>query len=151
MVSNRTKLSAAVLAHIFAGASASVILDQFLNEKEGNSLTAYKDGSGLWTICRGATRIDGKPVTQGMRLTQEKCDQVNAIERDKGLAWVDRNIKVPLTEPQKVGIASFCLYNIGGQVNASLRRSIGASMPMTGKGHVRQSAGGLKTVAAIVA
>lgn len=42
-----------------------------------------------------------------------KCDQVNAIERDKALAWVERNIKVPLTEPQKAGIASFCPYNIG--------------------------------------
>jgi lysozyme len=54
------------------------ILDQFLNEKEGNSLTAYRDGSGIWTICRGATLVDGKPVRQGMKLTQEKCDQVNA-------------------------------------------------------------------------
>ena len=40
-------------------------------------------------------------------------DQVNAIERDKALAWVERNIKIPLTEPQKAGIASFCPYNIG--------------------------------------
>jgi hypothetical protein len=54
------------------------ILDQFLNEKEGNSLTAYRDGAGIWTICRGATLVDGKPVRQGMKLTQEKCDQVNA-------------------------------------------------------------------------
>ncbi|END8122949.1 glycoside hydrolase family protein, partial [Escherichia coli] len=38
---------------------------------------------------------------------------VNAIERDKALAWVEKNIKVPLTEPQKAGIASFCPYNIG--------------------------------------
>ncbi|HFZ1111745.1 TPA: lysozyme [Citrobacter koseri] len=113
MASNRTKLSAAVLALVLAGAPASVILDQFLNEKEGNSLTAYRDGGGIWTICRGATMVDGKPVVQGMKLTQAKCDQVNAIERDKALAWVDRNIKVPLTEPQKAGIASFCPYNIG--------------------------------------
>ena len=60
-----------------------------------------------------ATMVDGKPVVQGMKLSAEKCDQVNAIERDKALAWVDRNIKVPLTEPQKAGIASFCPYNIG--------------------------------------
>ena len=113
MASNRTKLSAAVLALVLAGAPASVILDQFLNEKEGNSLTAYRDGGGIWTICRGATTVDGKPVVQDMKLTQEKCDQVNAIERDKALAWVDRNIKVPLTEPQKAAIASFCPYNIG--------------------------------------
>lgn len=113
MVSNRTKLSAAVLALILAGAPASVILDQFLNEKEGNSLTAYKDGGGIWTICRGATMVDSKPVVRGMKLPQAKCDQVNAIERNKALAWVERNIKVPLTEPQKAGIASFCPYNIG--------------------------------------
>lgn len=113
MASARSKLSAAVLGLVLAGAPASVILDQFLNEKEGNSLTAYRDGSGIWTICRGATRVDGRPVVQGMRLTQQKCDQVNAAERNKALAWVDRNIHVPLTEPQKAGIASFCPYNIG--------------------------------------
>ncbi|MFM7945892.1 lysozyme [Hafnia paralvei] len=109
----RNKLSAAMITLIVSGASAPVLLDQFLNEKEGNSLTAYRDGSGIWTICRGATMVDGKPVVQGMRLTQSKCDQVNAIERDKALAWVERNIHVPLTEPQKAGVASFCPYNIG--------------------------------------
>ncbi|HBV7905077.1 TPA: lysozyme, partial [Citrobacter freundii] len=82
----RNKLSAAVVGLILAGASASVILDQFLDEKEGNSTTAYKDGSGIWTICRGATMVDGKPVVQGMKLSAEKCTQVNGIERDKALA-----------------------------------------------------------------
>ncbi|EIX7738626.1 lysozyme, partial [Escherichia coli] len=40
-------LSAAVLALITAGASAPDILDQFLDEKEGNHTTAYRDGSGI--------------------------------------------------------------------------------------------------------
>lgn len=53
-----------------------------------------------------------KPFSQ-YETVEGKCDQVNAIERDKALAWVERNIKVPLTEPQKAGIASFCPYNIG--------------------------------------
>ena len=96
----RYGLSAAVLALIAVGAPAPDILDQFLDEKEGNHTTAYRDGSGIWTICRGATMVDGKPVFPGMKLSKEKCDQVNAIERDKALAWVERNIKVPLTEPQ---------------------------------------------------
>ncbi|EDQ6552887.1 lysozyme, partial [Salmonella enterica subsp. enterica] len=113
MVSTKTKLSAAVLGLVLAGASASVILDQFLDEKEGNHTTAYRDGSGIWTICRGATKVDGKPVVRGMTLSKAKCDQVNAVERDRALAWVNKNIHVPLTEPQKVGIASFCPYNIG--------------------------------------
>ncbi|EKR5180469.1 lysozyme [Enterobacter asburiae] len=107
------KLSPAVISLILAGASAPVIMNQFLDEKEGNHLAAYRDGSGIWTICRGATTVDGNPVKQGMQLTQAKCDRVNAIERDKALAWVERNVHVPLTEPQKVGIASFCPYNIG--------------------------------------
>ncbi|EPB14521.1 phage lysozyme-like protein, partial [Klebsiella pneumoniae UHKPC05] len=48
-----------------------------------------------------------------MKLTQAKCDQVNAVERNEALAWVDQNVRVRLTPPQKVGIASFCPYNIG--------------------------------------
>lgn len=48
----RYGLSAAVLALIGAGASAPQILDQFLDEKEGNHTMAYRDGSGIWTICR---------------------------------------------------------------------------------------------------
>ncbi len=112
-MSNKAKFSAAMLVLLAAGASAPVLMDQFLNEKEGNSLTSYRDGAGIWTICRGATRVDGRPVTQGMKLTQVKCNQVNAIERDKALAWVQKNVHVPLTPPQAVGIASFCPYNIG--------------------------------------
>lgn len=109
----RAKLSTAVLGLVLAGAPATVILDKFLDEKEGNTTTAYQDGSGVWTICRGTTLVDGKKVIKGMTLSQAKCDQVNAIERDRALAWVERNIHIPLSEPQKAGIASFCPYNIG--------------------------------------
>lgn len=112
-MSNKTKLSAAMLMLLAAGVSAPELMDQFLQEKEGNHLSAYQDGSGIWSICRGVTRIDGRPVTKGMRLSDEQCKKFNAIERDKALAWVERNIHVPLNEPQKVGIASFCPYNIG--------------------------------------
>ncbi len=106
-------LSAAMLALIAAGASAPQLLDQFLQEREGNMLVAVRDNGGVWSVCRGVTRIDGKPVVKGQRLTQSQCDHYNAIERDKALAWVNKNIHVPLTGPQKVGIASFCPYNIG--------------------------------------
>ncbi|SQD04649.1 membrane-associated lysozyme; Qin prophage [Escherichia coli] len=139
-------LSAAVLALIAAGASAPQILDQFLDEKEGNHTTAYRDGSGIWTICRGATMVDGKPVFPGMKLSKEKCDQVNAIERDKALAWVEKNIKVPLSEPQKAGIASFCPYNIGpGKCFPSTFYN--ELMQVIAGERVRRFAGGLRTVA----
>lgn len=113
MMSNKANLSVAVLALIASGASAPLIFDQFISEKEGNALVAVVDPGGFWSLCHGVTVIDGRRVVKGMTTTEEQCRKVNAIERDKALAWVDSNIKVPLTEPQKVGIASFCPYNIG--------------------------------------
>ena len=65
MATSKTKLSAAVLGLVLAGAPASVILDQFLNEKEGNSLTAYKDGSGIWTLYERSAEGDWSEVDYG--------------------------------------------------------------------------------------
>lgn len=109
----KSKLSKAVIALIISGAGASAIFSQFLDEKEGNRLVAYLDGKGIWTICRGATRVDGKPVKQGMKLTVQQCEQVNQIEQNAAIMWVKKNVHVPLTAPQIAGIASFCPYNIG--------------------------------------
>ncbi len=83
----RYGLSAAVLALIAAGASAPEILDQFLDEKEGNHTTAYRDGAGIWTICRGAIMVDGKPVIPGMKLSKENATGLtlsNGIRRWHG-------------------------------------------------------------------
>lgn len=109
----KTKLSAAVLALVLGGATADKILDQFLDEKEGVRTIAYQDGRGIWSICRGLTRIEGKPVTQGLKLSYSQCKRYDALERDKAIAWVKRNVSVPLSEPAIAGIASFCPYNIG--------------------------------------
>lgn len=113
MASKVTKLSAAMLALIAASASAPDMMAQFQHEKEGDRTTAYRDGRGIWTICGGVTYVDGKPVIQGMKLTDAQCQKIDRAEQAKALAWVDKNIHVPLTEPQKVGIASFCPWNIG--------------------------------------
>ncbi|STJ14617.1 membrane-associated lysozyme; Qin prophage [Escherichia coli] len=139
-------LSAAVLALIAAGASAPQILDQFLDEKEGNHTTAYRDGGRYLDHLPWCHHGDGKPVVPGMKLSKEKCDQVNAIERDKALAWVEKNIRVPLTEPQKAGIASFCPYNIGPG-KCSRRRFTDELMLVIAGEHAKRFAGGLRTVA----
>ena len=110
---NKSKLSAVMLALIASGASAPVLMSQFQHEKEGSRLTAYRDAGGVWTICGGVTYIDGKPVIKGQKLTQAQCDRLDKAEQAKALAWVERNVKITLTEPQKVGIASFCPWNIG--------------------------------------
>lgn len=94
-------------------APQDAVMNQFLDEKEGNRLESYKDGKGKWTICRGVTSIDGKPVRQGMRVNQAFCDVVNAKEADKSIQWVRDNVPVKLNLIQEVGIASFCPYNLG--------------------------------------
>ncbi len=113
MPSIKSKLSAAMLLLIAGGASAPVMMAQFQEEKEGFRTTAYMDEGKIWTICGGVTTVNGKKVVKGMRLTREQCKEIDAYEQKKALKWVDSNIKVPLTEPQKVGIASFCPWNIG--------------------------------------
>ncbi len=85
-------LSAAVLALIAAGASAPQILDQFLDEKKVTTQrhTAMVPAYGPSVGGHGG---GWKTRFPGMKLSKEKCDLVNAIERDKALAWVERNIK----------------------------------------------------------
>ncbi|WFQ80093.1 lysozyme [Xenorhabdus sp. SF857] len=113
MASAKSKLTAAVIGLVLSGAGATAILSQLLDEKEGNRLSSYRDAGGIWTICRGVTRIEGAPVRQGMTLTAQQCDELNRIESQRAIDWVKRNVQVPLTEPQIAGIASFCPYNIG--------------------------------------
>lgn len=113
MATTKSKLSVAMLGLLAAGATAPVLMSQFQNEKEGTRLVAYPDAGGKWTICGGVTRVNGKPVVSGMKLTREQCDKIDKAEQAKALDWVEKNVHVPLTAPQKVGIASFCPWNIG--------------------------------------
>lgn len=64
-MSNKAKFSAVMLALLAAGASAPVLFDQFISEKEGNALVAVVDPGGVWSLCHGATVIDGKRVIKG--------------------------------------------------------------------------------------
>lgn len=104
-----SNLSKAVLGLIAAGATAAVIMGQFLDEKEGSSLRAYQDGVKVWTACRGVT----KGVTKTSVFTKAQCDEMNASEMGKALDELDTLITIELSEPARAGVASFCTYNIG--------------------------------------
>lgn len=119
---SRSRLSAAVAALVLAGASAPAIMDQFIGEREGSRQVSYLDGGSttvkrIWTICKGLTMIDGKPVTQGMKLSEEECARHDRKELQATLDELQRivepSIWAGLSEPAKAGIASFCTYNIG--------------------------------------
>lgn len=120
--SAKSKLSAAVLALVVAGGSALEIMDQFILEREGSRQVSYLDGGSttvkrIWTICKGLTNIDGKPVTPDMRLTKAECEKHDRKELQATLDELERIVLpqywVKLSEPAKAGIASFCTYNIG--------------------------------------
>ncbi len=115
--STRSKLSAAVLALIMAGAGAPAIYKQFLLEREGSRQTAYLDSAGTWTICAGLTRIYGRAVVQGDRLSVAECDLLDAEEQARGLAAMERLVKpeiwASMSPASRSGTASFCQHNIG--------------------------------------
>lgn len=105
----KSKLSKAVLALVLSGAAALPIAHQFLGEKEGERYTAYRDSSGIPTICRGHTA----GVKMGDVATPEDCDRYADEDEEAANAVVDRLIRVPLTEPQRAAAISFCGYNLG--------------------------------------
>ena len=109
-MSVKSKLSAAVLALIAAGATAPQIAKQFLKEKEGVSLTAYPDAGGVWTICYGETR----GVKKGDKKTMEECEAM----LDERLQEIEEESYaiapgVQMSAPQRAAVMSFCIYNIG--------------------------------------
>jgi lysozyme len=108
-VSNRAKvLSAAVIALVAAGATSVQIARQYLTEKEGLELVAYQDGARVWTICQGKTEGVGPHSVA----TKEVCDKWFDGEIGRRMDAVNRMIQVPISEPTRAGITSFC-FNVG--------------------------------------
>ncbi len=111
-----SRLSSAVRVLIASGAGAATIMGVFLTEKEGDGarhLRSYQDGVRVWTACRGVTRFKGQPIRPNMVFSKAECEEMDASELGKALDELDDLIKVPLSEPARAGIASFCTYNIG--------------------------------------
>lgn len=108
-ISNRTKLSAAVIALVVGGASAPAILGQFSSEKEGYTLKAYQDGANTWTICRGHT----KGVYGGEVATPEQCKEFFLSDIYVSFSDIDKLVKVPMDAPERAAVTDFCTFNIG--------------------------------------
>lgn len=102
-------LSRAVLALVVAGASGAQIAYQFLHEKEGMRYVAYQDAGGIWTICMGRTA----GVKKGDTATLEQCEAWAREDVSEAERIVDRLVTVPMSEPRRAAVISFCAYNIG--------------------------------------
>lgn len=104
-----TSLSKKVLALVMAGASAVTIATQFLSEKEGVRYESYQDAGGIWTACMGVT----KGVKPHTRYTPQQCEQMDADAVNEAAQEVQRLVTVPLSEPERAAVISFCAFNIG--------------------------------------
>jgi lysozyme len=93
---------------IAAGAGALAIASAFVGEREGLALSAYQDGASVWTICRGHTST----VKPGMTVDKAECDRLFASDLGVAFAVVDRIVTVPISEPRRAALASFC-FNVG--------------------------------------
>lgn len=102
-----------------------------LKEIEGLKLQAYQDTGGVWTIGYGTTRIDGKPVTPGLKITQPQAEEYLKRDVIRFESDVRNVIKVPLTQNQFDSLVVFT-YNLGGGnlLKSTLARFINAGKPI---------------------
>ena len=127
-VGRKTALSAAVLALVAGGASAPVIMDQFIREKESSDryeLRAYRDGAKVWTVCDGKT----EGVTRDTVMTKAQCDEWRKTEIGQRLTFVHSIVKVQMSEAAWAGVGSWC-FNVG---NYGCKRSTAVRLINQGK------------------
>lgn len=79
---------------------------------EGLRLEAYKDSAGIPTIGYGTIRINGKPVTMGMKITAEQAEQYLLADVENYVGAVNKAIKVPTTQNEFDALVVET-YNIG--------------------------------------
>jgi GH24 family phage-related lysozyme (muramidase) len=102
---------------------------RIIKEFEGCHLVAYACPAGVWTIGWGNTQIDGRPVKQGDKISQDKAD---TMLRDSVEQFAVRLYTlIPATKNyggnQQAALLSW-LYNVGGGAveESTLRRRINA-------------------------
>lgn len=78
-------------------------------EFEGCRLTAYRDGGGVMTIGIGHVSDD---ITEGESITQDEADELFYGDLLHVEDCIDRLVKVPLTQNQHDGLASW-VFNLG--------------------------------------
>jgi lysozyme len=110
-------------------AISTMLAIPFITDREGESLEAYRDSVGVWTICNGETY----GVKPGDRRTKEECRLLTKSRVGQFMAQVAASITVPVTPEQLAAHTSFA-YNIGiaGYRRSSTLRLTNAGKPVEG-------------------
>lgn len=109
---------AAISAVVGAGA---LIAAYFMVPFEGDTFKSYRDGAGIWTICRGHTQ----GVTENETATKAQCDYW--YQQDIGLAQMTYTQYVKTQNPPNVEAAAISfIFNTGAKnfINSSLRKKL---------------------------
>lgn len=87
---------------------------KLVKESEGIRLQAYKDAVGVWTIGYGTTRINGKPIRSGQRISLEEAERLLKIGVQEHLHGALKyiNPEINLNQNQVDVVADF-VYNLG--------------------------------------
>jgi lysozyme len=85
---------------------------EMLKELEGFRDKAYKDTGGVWTIGYGTTKVNGKPVQEGMTTTQKEAEVWLTADLAEAQTAVNKLVRVPLTQNMFDALVSF-VYNVG--------------------------------------
>lgn len=81
----------------------------FIKQREGCRLVAYKDLAGIWTCGYGET---GPDIKQGTKFTQKRADEGLQARCDKLAAVIRALVIQQLTDKQLSALVSL-VYNIG--------------------------------------
>lgn len=90
-----------------------------IKKYEGFRENAYLCPAGVWTIGYGTTRMNGRPVKKGDKITQKVAEQLLLQSVTSFEAGILKVVKVPLSNNQAAALISF-VYNVGqGAFNSS--------------------------------
>lgn len=83
-----------------------------IKEFEGFRATAYLCPAGVWTVGYGTTRIGGKSVKEGAKVTTQEADDLLEQDLKRFEDGVNRLVQVEITQNQFDALVSF-VYNLG--------------------------------------
>jgi GH24 family phage-related lysozyme (muramidase) len=83
-----------------------------IKEFEGFRAIAYLCQAGVWTVGYGTTRINGKLVTESVKITTEEAELFLEQDLKAFEDAVNQNVTVELNQNQFDALVSF-VYNVG--------------------------------------
>lgn len=83
-----------------------------IKEFEGFRATAYLCPAGVWTVGYGTTRISGKLVKQGTKVTTDEAETLLEEDLKRFEDGVNRLVQVEINQNQFDALVSF-VYNLG--------------------------------------